>query len=78
MFKVKTSSGTYKVRMRASYANTVRSEKAYRNLLQKTIDRYRAIGQVAVADSLQSKLDNNKLHDLASWFGHWNHSERVV
>lgn len=77
MFKIHTRTGTYKVRMRASYSH-IRSEKAYRKMVQNLIDaRMEMSGWKGYAEALQNKLGANNLHDIASLLGHWNYSERI-
>ena len=77
MFIIHTKTGIYKVRMRAAYSY-IRSEKAYRELIQRIIDQYKykpAWERYALA--LQEKLNKNDLHEINSLLGHWNYSKKI-
>ena len=77
MFKIRTDTGTYKVQMRASYSY-IRSEKAFREQIQKVIDGYSTRPEwKAYSQSLQEKLDADKLHDIASLHGYFTKSIRI-
>ena len=77
-FVITTNSGKYRVWMRTHYVGIARNETQLRALIQRNIDRYKAIGPnwVGYAESLQKKLDENRIMEIASIWGLFSKTRR--